>query len=94
MRIEYTGADCGCILNTCSAITQSEGAITMTAQPKSMFIHSTTIAHASSHAIVQGYDGAGFDYTADNEFVDVAGCTQTMPRLTSGSRPTPRPACN
>lgn len=94
VRIEYTGADCGCILNTCSMITESEGAIIMTAQPKSMFVHSTTIAHASSHAIVQGYDGAGFDYTADNEFVDVAGCTQTMPRLTSGSCPMPRPACN
>jgi hypothetical protein len=94
VRIEYTGADCGCILNTCSAITQSEGAIIMTAQPKSMFVHSTTIAHASSHAIVQGYDGAGFDYTADNEFVDVAGCTQTLPRFTTGSCPVPRPACN
>jgi hypothetical protein len=94
VRIEYTGADCGCILNTCSAITQSEGAIIFTAQPKSMFIHATTIAHASSHAIVQGYDGAALDYATDNEFVDVAGCTQTLPRFTTGSCPVPRPACS
>ncbi|MGZ3423389.1 MAG: hypothetical protein ACXVEE_36345 [Polyangiales bacterium] len=94
VRIEYTGADCGCILNTCSAIVDHEGAIIFTAQPKSDFVHGVTIAHASSHAIVQGYDGSPLDYTKDNEFIDVAGCTQTLPRFTTGSCPKPLPACS
>jgi hypothetical protein len=93
VRIEYTGADCGCILLTCSDITSHEGAIIFTHQPPSAFVSNTVIAHASSHAIVQGFDGFPLDFTSGNTFEDVAGCPQTMPRPPSSACPKPLPAC-
>lgn len=90
-RIEYTGADCGCVLSSCSAITESEGAVIFTSQPPSAFISNTVIAHASSHAVVLGYLGAKVDFKDGIEVEDVAGCVQTLPA--QPSCPSPKPAC-
>lgn len=91
VRIEYTGADCGCILLTCSAITQFEGAVIFSMPPANAFIKNTVFAHGSAHAIVNGYDGTAPDFKATNTFDDMAGCPQTLPR--SATCPTPRPSC-
>jgi hypothetical protein len=61
-RIEYTGADCGCVLSSCSANGESEGALIFTSQPHSAFISNSVITHAGSHAVVQGYLGAKVDF--------------------------------
>lgn len=92
VRIEYTGADCGCILLTCNAITDFEGAVIFSQPPPSAFIKNTVFAHGSSHGIVNGYDGTAPDFASVNTFEDMAGCAQTLPR--SATCPTPRPACN
>jgi hypothetical protein len=89
-RIEYTGADCGCILLTCSAIEQFEGAVIFSMQPPSAFIRDSEIVHGSSHGVVLGYDGASVDFKDGNTF-DVAGCAQTLPR--QATCPNPKPAC-
>ena len=91
VRIEYTGADCGCILLTCNSITQFEGAVIFSMPPPSAFIKNTVFAHGSSHGIVNGYDGAAPDFASVNTFEDMAGCAQTLPR--SATCPSPRPTC-
>jgi hypothetical protein len=94
VRIEYTGAQCGCIMVTCSAsVTQYEGAILFSRAPTAAFLKDSVIAHGSGHGVVQGYDGAAFDWTTSNAFDDLAGCAQTLPRATDGSCPKPMPAC-
>ncbi len=90
-RIEYTGADCGCVLSSCSAIGESEGALIFTSQPPSAFISNSVIAHAGSHAVVLGYLGAKVDFKGGFEVEDVAGCVQTLPA--APSCPSPKPAC-
>lgn len=90
-RIEYTGADCGCILATCSALVEHEGAIILAGEPKSAFVTDTTFAHASNHAIVRAYMGAQIDFKPTNVFEDVTGCQETLPG--APSCPNPKPAC-
>jgi hypothetical protein len=90
-RIEYTGADCGCVLVSCSAVTQHEGAVIFTQPPPGVFITSTTIAHGAMHGFVLGYTGARFDFSSANSFEDLAGCQETLP--SAPSCPNPRPAC-
>jgi len=90
-RIEYTGADCGCILSTCSAIDRSEGAVIFTAQPARAFIEDTVVAHADSHAVVLGYEGDVVDFQPGITTEDVAGCEQTRPSAPICE--SPRPAC-
>jgi hypothetical protein len=89
VRIEYTGADCGCILLTCNSITQFEGAVIFSMPPTNAFIKNTVFAHGSSHAIVNGYDGVSPDFASVNTFEDMAGCAQTLPR--TATCPSPRP---
>jgi hypothetical protein len=93
VRIEYAGYDCGCILNTCSQISQHEGAIILTAQPPSAFVTNTVFANIAGHGITQGYDGSFIDLKPTNTFEGVSGCAQTRPRDTATSCPSPRPAC-
>lgn len=90
-RIEYTGADCGCILSTCSAISEFEGAVIFSQQPPSAFISDTVIAHGKGHAVVLGYLGALVDFRDGIAVEDVAGCEQTRPA--ENVCPAPRPAC-
>lgn len=90
-RIEYTGADCGCILLTCSDIDAFEGAVIMTQPPPSEFVTDTVIAHAAGHGFVLGYEGGAIDFAEHNRFDDVAGCAMTLPR--PGTCPDPLPAC-
>jgi hypothetical protein len=90
-RIEYTGADCGCILLSCSDIDAYEGAVIMTQAPPDAFVTDTVIAHAAGHGFVLGYEGAAVDFGVTNDFEDVAGCAMTLPR--PGSCPDPLPAC-
>lgn len=94
VKIEYAGADCGCILNTCSEITEHEGAIIFTAQPPSAFVTNTTFANVFGHGITQGYDGDFVDFRPTNTFEGVTGCAQTRPRDTSTTCPAPKPACD
>lgn len=94
VKIEYAGGDCGCILNTCSAITEHEGAIIFTAQPPSAFVKNTEFAFIANHAITQGYDGAFVDFRESNTFTSVSGCEQTRPRESTTQCPSPRPACD
>lgn len=91
VRIEYTGADCGCILLTCNALVEYEGAVIFSQPPPSAFIKNSVIAHGSGHGIVNGYDGAAPDFGATNTFEAIKGCAQTLPRMPTC--PTPRPAC-
>lgn len=92
-RIEYAGGDCGCILLTCSNITEHEGAIILTQQPASAFVKSTTFVSILGHGITEGYQGAFIDFRPTNTF-DVSGCAQTRPRPTAQACSTPLPACD
>lgn len=94
VRVEYAGGDCGCVLNTCSAIAQHEGAIIFTAQPPSSFITNTELRSISGHGITQGFDGVFVDFRPTNNFDGVAGCAQTLPRNLTTSCPAPKPACD
>jgi hypothetical protein len=94
VRIEYAGGDCGCILNTCSAIAQHEGAIIFTAQPPSSFITNTQFKSISGHGITQGFDGNFIDFRPTNNFDGVTGCAQTLPRDVTTQCPAPKPACD
>ena len=92
VRIEYTGADCGCILLTCSDIDQFEGAVIVSQPPPSEpFITDSVIAHGGAHGFVLGYDGGAVDFRSANTFEDMAGCPMTQPR--DGACPDPRPSC-
>ena len=91
VRLEHTGADCGCILIGCSAIEGYEGAIIFSEQPPAPFFEDTVIAHASGNGVVLGYRGTVVDVASGITFEDVAGCPQTLPH--PGSCPDPLPAC-
>jgi hypothetical protein len=91
VRIENAGYDCGCILGTCSAISQHEGAIIFTAQPPRAFVTNTKFVDIAGHGITEGYSGSFIDFRATNEF-NVSGCVQTRP--STASCPSPRPACD
>lgn len=90
-RIEYTGADCGCVLVSCSDVQGFEGALIFTAQPPSAFVTDTVVAHASANAVVLGYSGDLVDFKPGVEVDDVAGCEQTLP--SGPTCPNPKPAC-
>lgn len=93
-RIEYAGGECGCILNTCSAIDYSEGAVIFTAQTPRGFIRNTVISDSAGHAFTQGFDGTSVDFTLSNFFSNIAGCQLTEPREVDTSCPVnPRPSC-
>lgn len=94
VRIEYAGFDCGCILNTCSNIGEHEGAVIFTAQPASAFITNSVFKEVSGHGITEGFDGTLVNFRPTNDFQGVTGCVQTMPRVTSGACPNPKPACD
>lgn len=90
-QILYTGADCGCVLSTCSAIDAFEGAVIMTQQPPSGFVRDSLIAHGSGHAFVLGYTGTPVDFSEKNVFQDLGGCDAILPSMPTC--PDPRPAC-
>lgn len=90
-RIEYAGGDCRCILATCSAISEHEGAIILTGQPASAFVTNTQFSEIAGHAISEGYMGTLVDFTSSNTFDGVLGCEQTTPG--ASSCPAPRPEC-
>jgi hypothetical protein len=92
VRIEYAGGDCGCILDTCSAISAHEGAIILTGEPASAFVTNTTFVGIASHGITEGYVGAFVDFRDTNDFQGVSGCAQTRPRI--ATCPSPLPACD
>jgi hypothetical protein len=91
VRIEYTGAWCGCILATCSDIAEHEGAVIMSMEPDHVFVTNSVIANGSWHGFVLGYDGSPLDFASVNEFEGMAGCPQTLPR--DGACPNPLPSC-
>lgn len=93
--IEYTGADCGCVLNSCSDIAEHEGAVILTQQPPSAFIKNTVFKDGAGHAITEGFDGTLVNFRPTNTFQNIAGCPQTLPRIVGGgSCPDPKPACD
>lgn len=93
-RIEYAGGECGCILNTCSAIDYSEGAVIFTAQTPGAFVRNTVISDSAGHAFTQGFDGTSVDFTRSNFFSNIEGCQLTEPRQVDTSCPVnPRPSC-
>ena len=91
VHIEHTGADCGCVLLTCSDVDTFEGAIIMTQPPPSAFVSSSVISHGSGHGFVLGYDGANVDFRSENQFDSLAGCPATLPR--DGACTIPLPSC-
>jgi hypothetical protein len=91
VRIEYSGADCGCILIGCSDIEGYEGAIIFGQQPPSAFFQDTVIAHGAGNGVVLGYRGNLVDVAAGITFEDLAWCPQTQPH--PGSCPNPLPGC-
>lgn len=93
-RIEYAGYDCSCVLNTCSAITEHEGAVIFTGQPASAFIKNTVFRGVAGHGVTEGYDGSFVDFRPTNTFEGLSGCVQTRPRAVDSSCPNPRPACD
>lgn len=95
VRIDYTGSDCSCSLLSCSPeATEYEAALIFGDQPPTMFLKNSTIAHASGHAIVQGYEGASLDWKTGNTFEEVTGCVATIPWPKGGAEcPNPAPSC-
>ena len=91
-RIEFAGGDCGCVLSTCSNIIEHEAAIILSAPTSQSFITNTAFSQIAGHGVLQGFDGAFVDFRPTNTF-DVAGCSQTLPRM-PGTCPAPRPACD
>lgn len=91
VRLEYTGADCGCILIGCSDIPGYEGAAIFSQQPPRAFFQDSVIAHGSANGVVLGYRGTVVDMTEGLTFEDLAGCPQTAPH--PGTCPNPLPAC-
>lgn len=91
VRIEHTGADCGCILIGCSAVEGYEGAIIFSEEPPSAFFHDTVISEAAGNGVVLGYRGNLVDVAAGITFDSVAWCAQTQPH--PGSCPNPLPSC-
>jgi hypothetical protein len=91
LRVEHAGASCGCILQGCSAIGSSNGAIIFTQKPPSAFITDTLIAHGKGSGFVLGYVGEDVDFVAPNQFQDLEGCSATLPG--SPTCPQPRPMC-
>jgi hypothetical protein len=91
VHIEYTGADCGCVLLTCSDVDQFEGAVIMSQPPPTAFISNSVIAYGAGHGFVLGYDGADLDFRSTNAFESLAGCPSTLPR--QGACPSPKPSC-
>jgi len=94
VRIEYAGFDCGCVLNTCSNIGEHEGAVIFTAQPASAFITNSAFKDVAGHGVTEGFDGTLVNFRPTNTFENVAGCPQTLPRVTAGSCPDPKPTCD
>lgn len=90
-RIEHTGADCGCVLVSCHAVTDYEGAVIMTQDPGGAFVTDSVIANGTGHGIVQGYSGAGHDFAGANAFEGLGGCEVTSP--SQPQCPTPKPTC-
>lgn len=91
VRLEYTGADCGCILIGCSDIPGYEGAAIFSQQPPRAFFEDTVVAHGSANGVVLGYRGDVVDMAGGITFEDLEGCPQTAPH--PGSCPSPLPAC-
>lgn len=65
-----------CSLDTCSNISEHEGAIILTAQPPGAFIKNTEIANGAGHGITEGYDGSFIDLRPTNKLTSFAGCGQ------------------
>lgn len=89
--LEYTGADCGCILVSCSDVDAYEGAMIFSQEPPTAFLSDARIAHGSGHGIVLGYMGEVKDFKAGASFEDMGGCAQTLP--TQPNCPNPKPSC-
>ena len=94
VRIEYAGYDCGCALNTCSAIEESNGAVIFSMQPPSAFITNTVFKEIAGHGITQGFNGTLVNFRPTNTFEGVTECVQTLPSNPSAQCPDPRPACD
>lgn len=90
-RIEYAGAECGCVLLTCSQTEGTEGAVIMTQPPDTAFVTDSVISHSAGNGFVLGYDGPLVDFAGVNGFDDVAWCDVTLPR--DGQCPDPLPSC-
>ncbi|MBL8715756.1 MAG: hypothetical protein JNL79_07155 [Myxococcales bacterium] len=92
VRVEHTGADCGCVLVTCSAgVTGYHGAFIFTQEPARAFVKDSTITAGSGHAFVLGYTGSLVDFASQNTVEGMTGCAQTLP--SSVTCPAPRPVC-
>lgn len=90
--LEYTGADCGCVLATCSDVAEHEAAVIFSMAPSTAFIRDVRFAYGSGHGIFRGWRGpASPDFMESNRFEGMAGCAQTLPGFPEGCGP--RRAC-
>jgi hypothetical protein len=91
VHIEYSGADCGCVYVSCSAIDSYEGAVIFSQAPPRAFVEDSVIRHGSGHGVVRAWAGADIDFSDGFSFEDLAGCEQTLP--VADVCPDPKPAC-
>jgi hypothetical protein len=96
VRVEYAGGDCSCGGPTCSAITDHDGALILSAPPPSAFITNSIFSFSLLHAIHRRYEyeGTTFDFRPTNTFTSNAGCPQTRPVVKGQTCPDPRPMCD
>jgi hypothetical protein len=64
-----------------------DAALTVYAEPAAPFIFTSLIADSPTDGINRAYSGTPIDLMADNTFVDVAQCKQTLPRDSDGNCP-------
>lgn len=93
VQIEYAGGASSTGSSSCPYVgdTIAEAAIRIFGVPPGAFITDTVIAESAGHGIDRGWrDDFNVDLTPSNSF-DVAGCTQTWPRMDDGTCPDPVP---
>lgn len=95
VKFEYAGADCLCILDTCSDLTEHDAALIIRNVPSAGFaVTNSTFSNIAGHGIHRAWRGPAVDFTATNTFVGVTGCAQTLPVPPNGQAcPDPRPTC-
>jgi hypothetical protein len=94
VKIEYAGADCLCILSTCSDLVEHDAGMILTNVPAAGFsVTNTAFSKIAGHGVHRAWVGPSLDFTATNTF-DVTGCAQTLPVPSGGGAcPNPKPTC-
>jgi hypothetical protein len=94
VKLEYAGADCLCILDTCNDLTEHDAALIIRNVPASGFVTNSTFSKIAGSGVHRAWRGPQIDFVTSNTFDQVTGCAQTLPVPPNGAAcPDPRPAC-